>query len=558
MDYDTEKAIITAHGKVVVSFPEQGVVLYAEDVEFDKVANIIRANNKVLIKRGDLEVNGDYIEVDLNEENVLLGRPISSFNQMEINAKSANMHEGVIYQEDGSITVKKSMPLVFYTGKRRPRLENMLTKKDESSSLSEDLENGRYKIKTTKIVIDSEKEHDSLLVQKATIYKDGKKKITLPRMKFYTNKNRDYVAGDFFELGSKRDGGLFFGPGVVFKLPKGSALKAIPFVNYKDEFGIGGLLRFNSGTNETYLLYAPQHDKFIGRGAQALDDNLRIEYATNDFMNEWFMGRARPKYGISLVYDKSYPNPNFLGKSRHMTFRHRMSGGFYEDIGYDKYYKALVGTGEETYRFKYMAQIHQSIWERKNKEDLTWISLGFVAHTSAAVYGTGDTQVIGRVGPILHTQYKRWMQDVGYFQSAFQDNSPMPVFDAYRYGKSNAYLRETVKLHRLLALSWFASMTLSDDTYNNKMFQECSFYASLGPDDLKFNIGYDFVRENVYFTIAAALDAKGTEVTYDKLEIKNADKFGKKQESNPPSSNTNVYAKPKKAPVLKNAIVEVM
>ncbi len=552
MDYDNEKAVITAHGNVEITMPEQGVTLYADNVVFDKVANTITANDKVLIKKNGLEVTGDYIFIDLNEENALISHPVSCFSQLEINAKEANLHENVVTQTDGSILFKKSSPFFFRSGKRGPRMEDMLTHKEDT--LSDDLEDGRYKIKVTKMVINSEKEHDTFLVQKATIYKDGKKILTLPRTKFYTNKNHDYAEGDFIEIGSKRDAGVYLGPGVVFKLPKGAALKAVPFVSYKDEIGFGGLLRFNSGTNETYLLYGSQRDKFIGRGIQDLDDDLHIEYATNDYMNEWFLGRARPKYGISLVYDKSYLNKSFLGGERDMTFRHRVSGGWYKDIEEDRYYKELNGTGKETTRFKYMAEMDQTLWDRKNEEDLTWLRLSLVGQLSSALYGTGDTQVVARVGPRLHSQYKRWMQDIGYFQSAFQDDTPMPVYDAYRYGASNAYIRETIKLNKMLALSWFGSVTLSNDTYTNKLFQECAFYVSLGPDDLRLNIGYDFVRENVYFTVDVGIDPKGTEVKYDKLEIKNPDNLGKKKEDTPKQQS--VFGRARKAPVLKNAIVE--
>ena len=110
MDYDNEKAVITAHGNVEITLPDQGVTLYADNVVFDKVANTIAANDKVLIKKNGLEVTGDYIFIDLNEENALISRPVSSLYQMEINAKEANLHENVVTQTDGSILFKKSAP----------------------------------------------------------------------------------------------------------------------------------------------------------------------------------------------------------------------------------------------------------------------------------------------------------------------------------------------------------------------------------------------------------------------------------------------------------------
>ena len=176
-----------------------------------------------------------------------------------------------------------------------------------------------------------------------------------------------------------------------------------------------------------------------------------------------------------------------------------------------------------------------------------------VGQLSAAVYGTGDTQTIGRLGPRIHTQYKRWMQDIGYFHSVYDDNSPVPVFDAYRYGRSNVYFREYFRLCRWLTVSWFGSINLSGDAPNNRDFQENSFYVSFGPDDVKFHLGYDFIRQNTRFTVEVMMDAKGTHLDYQKLEIKQ-DKKAKQDEKLEEDSNE--FKNSNKAPVLRRAVVE--
>ena len=61
------------------------------------------------------------------------------------------------------------------------------------------------------------------------------------------------------------------------------------------------------------------------------------------------------------------------------------------------------------------------------------------------------------------------------------------------------------------------------------MFQENAFLFSIGPDDLKINLGYDFVRQTTYFGFNVAFDTKGTTVTYKKMEIKNPERLGKNQ-----------------------------
>ena len=132
---------------------------------------------------------------------------------------------------------------------------------------------------------------------------------------------------------------------------------------------------------------------------------------------------------------------------------------------------------------------------------------------------------------------------------------PTLVYDAYRYGKQNLYLREYFRLCRWLTVSWFGSINLTNDSVNGRDLQENSFYFSFGPDDFKFNVGYDFVRETLRCTVALMMDAKGTHVEYDKLEIKQ-DKKAEAQKKEEPVKKQNPHAAPTQPKVLQKAIVE--
>ena len=274
----------------------------------------------------------------------------------------------------------------------------------------------------------------------------------------------------------------------------------------------------------------------------------------NDYMNEWFLGRRRPKYGLDLVYERAYGSKDFLIKGHNSQFAHRLDFGYYHDIDEDKNFDRLHGAQIGTLRLRYMAQADQNIFNYINEEQQKSVQFDISSQLAATLYGTGDTQVIGRIGPRLHTQYRRWMQDIGYYQSVYDDNSPLPVFDAYRYGKSNVYLREYLRLNRYITVSWFGSINLSGDSPNGKPFQENSFYVSFGPEDFKFNLGYDFIRENTFFTVAVMMDAKGTKIDYDKLEIKQGKKA--KKEMDLEDEDENSFKNTEKAPVLDHAVVE--
>ena len=556
VDYDAPNYLVKATGNVSVEFIKQKTVVKADIITFDRLNNTIKAEGNVRIVKSGQNITGEYIFVDLNEENALIEEPLSRTENIEIRSKKGYVYGNKIVQEKGSIVVNESFPIDFRSGTRGPKMSKMLIPKNQT--LSDDMEKGYIKLVAKDIKYTQKGDLETLSLSKMKLFKGDRTIFKTPYIKFYTNKNHDYGETNHWEIGSYRGLGMYAGPGFVFELPKGSVLKAMPILNYKSGFGVGAYGRFSSGTNQTMAGYGTAASKFILYGKQDLDDHLYLQYGVNSYLDEWFLGRRRPKYGASLVYKNGYSAKDFLLKDRVSSFSHRFDAGYYHDLDFDTHFERLKGTEMGTTRFRYMAEARQNLYKHDNKEELKSFSFDVVSQLSSAVYGTGRTQVIGRVGPMAHMQYKRWMQDVGYLFSVYDDNTPIPVFDAYRYGKQALYIREYIRLCRWLTLSWFGTINLSGDSPNGKDFQENSFYFSFGPDDVKFNLGYDFIRENLYCTVELMMDAKGTKVEYDKLEIKQEKKAGAEQPKKEVASKPRVN--PKKAPtgqkVLDKAIVE--
>ena len=553
VDYDAPNYLINATGNVSVEFVRQGITVKSDKITFDRANNTIKAEGDVRILKNGQTITGDYIFVDMNEENALIENPLTRTSTIEIKSKKGYVYGDRIVQENGSVQVNDSYPINFRTASRGPQMSKMLVPKGQT--LTNDIQDGIIKLKAQDIVITQKDEHEIISLKKARIFKGDKTIYKTPTLRLYTNKNHEYGETSSWEVGAYRGLGVYAGPGFVFELPKGSVLKAIPMLNYKSGFGVGGYGRFQSATNRTMAAYGTAASKIIVYGKQDLDDDLYLHYGVNGYMDEWFLGRRRPKYGTALVYNKGYSSDNFLLKGRASTFRHRVEGGYFQDLDFDRHFEKLNGTGMGTSRFRYMAEASQDLYKYVNKDKLKAFTFGMRSQLSSAVYGTGATQVIGRVGPMAHMQYRRWMQDIGYWISAYDDNTPMPVFDAYRYGKQSLYLREYFRINRYLTLSWFGNINLTGDSPNGRTFQENSFYISVGPDDVKFNLGYDFVRENTYFTVELMMDAKGANLEYDKLEIKQDKKAKTAEKPSKPQKET-AYQAPVAPKVLQKAIVE--
>ncbi len=533
MDYITETGLMTATGDVLVTFPHQGTTLTADILTFDKASNKMHADGNVVITKGEQKTYGESIDIDLNEESIFIEKPLTQNPEIKIVAQEGYVQRNVITQVNGRIDVEHSSPLMMRTSGGPDARLYMRTMKvpEEEQRYITDGKSKIFKIKANEIIINSENNLDILQLKKAVITSGGKTVLKIPRLKIYTNKGHDFVEGNYPELGSRRYLGMYIGPGFVFQLPKGCLLKLIPALTYKGKIGVGGVARFWSATNETQVAYGTSKSKIVVRGEQRLDDNLKIVYSSYDYIEDWLLGRRMPKYGADIIYRKRYIG-NPISKKYQTTYEHGVTAGYFQDMYEDKYFDKLAGGNIGTTRFRYMARLTQPFFSYQNDEKQFYTNLGIRFEGSAGIYGTGDTQMIGRVGPNWHIQYRRWMQDIGYLQSAYDDNTPMPVFDAYRYGRSMVYLREYLRVCPYLVLGWQGSVTLTDDTYNDKLFQECSFYASLGPQDVKLNFGFDFVRQNAFINMVLAVDPKGTTVDYDKMVIKNPENFNKLRKQN--------------------------
>lgn len=552
VDYDSDNYCVVATGNANVNFVKQGTNVLADKITYDRMNNTIKAEGNVRIIKNGQTITGEYIFVDMNEENALIEKPIAQTATIEIKSQKGYVYGDKIVQENGSVTVNQSFPIQFRSLNNGPWISRMMTPKDET--LTEDMEKGRIRVKVKDIKITQRGDLEVIDLKGTSIFRGDRKIFKLPPAKVYTNKNFDFVDTSSWEIGSFRGLGMYLGPGHVFEIPGGSILKVMPILNYNHGIGIGGIARYMNASNWTQASYGTADSTFMIRGKQKLDDHVYLQYVMNDYSREWFLGRRRAKYGAALVYENGYSKKDFLLKGQTSSFAHRFDFGFYQDIDKDSSYKDLGGSNLATTRTRYMAQVNQNFYTHKNEDKQTEFTFGVVGQLSAALYGTGDTQIIGRLGPVVHTQYKRWMQDIGYFQSVYEDNSPIPVFDAYRYGKSNFYVREYIRLNKYVTLSWFGSFNLSNDSPNHRQLQENTFYISFGPEDVKFSIGYDAERDTTRFLVEVMMDAKGTKVDYDRLEIKQ-DKKAKKKEEIKEEEDTD-FQQANKAPVLQHAQVE--
>ncbi|MBQ8168854.1 LPS-assembly protein LptD, partial [bacterium] len=526
---DQKTGEIEAVGNPVLEFPTQKIKLTANKMIYNPDSNILKAIGNVVLTKDGTPVYGDFIQVNMNEENIFMDNVRMEAPSLQVNAKSVVSDNDKLVLSDGYMASSKGSKFNFVSRMIGPDFRKMIIDEDDKNLLLTEGESS-WKLVASEVGVDASNSHDIFSVKDAELYHNDKYLFTIPSFKAYTNKSREYFEANYPEFGSVSRFGMFAGPGIVYRAPFGSTLKFIPLINYKNEFGVGAAFKFKSSFNDTHLMYGSGADIFRLKGKQYLDENLYLQYSSNAYSDDWFLGRRMAKYLAEVVYQKSNNLKDFLAEDKDLKFTQRASVAYAQDGEWNMHTEHIKSSGIGTSRFRYMAEVDQSLFKRIDKENRRAVELSMLMQGSAAVYGTGDTQFVGRVGPRLHTQYKYWMQDLAYFVSGYSDQTPMPVYDMYRYGHSNLRLREALRVNKYLTVGWAGSITLTDDSPNGKMFQENMFMFSIGPDDFKVNLGYDFMRKMTYFIVSVILDTKNDSVTFDKMEIKNAERLGRSEQ----------------------------
>ena len=531
INYDEKNGDVVATGRPLLYLPPQNTKVIADKMIYNEDSNILKGIGNVVVIKDGMPSLSDYIEIDMNEETMIVNNVSSRNQSMIMDAEQAVQKDSLLILTNGNLHSDVSEVHRLSSRMIGPRFSSMIIDEADKSLFFGDPSGNKLHFDIETLNVEARKNHDVFKAKNIQISRNGKHWITWPSLTAYTNKERNYFEANYPEFGSKRKVGMFIGPGFVFGGPAGSVMKAIPFLNYSHgDFGFGGALKYRNTFNYTELGYGSANDIFFLKGLQRLDDNLFIQYSANSFMDEWFMGSRMPKYMAEILYDKKYVKENFLADGKNLRFRHRIGFGLMEDNDRNYYGEKINSNGTTTTRLRYMAEIAQSIYSYSRPEDRLYFDLAVAMQGSAAVYGTGDTQFIARIGPRAHLQYKNWMQDIGYFQSGYSDETPIPRYDMYRYGNSCLYISEIIRLNKYLSVGWSGNINLSDDSPNGKMFQENRFVVALGPDDLKIRLGYDFVRQTTYFGFDVAFDTKGTSINYGKMIIKNPERLGKSEE----------------------------
>ncbi len=512
LEYYPERQEIEALGHASITIPSDGSTLRANKLVLNQETGILKGFGDVRLIKGFNVMEGDFITINLKENNALLTNPVTENMFIKLKAENAQLIGGKdIMLENGVAGIKDDRKVLVGTTSFNQYGMNKLADAKKAFYLKENYDE-KYTIKAKEILIDARGEHDTVTVTNADIYLKDMKIASSGKIKLITNKEQQFVETNMPEIGFLRQMGVYAGPGFAFGAPFGGALKVIPFFNfYESKVGAGGMARYRNDKNVTeFAISSIDESKTIVRGKHDITEDFSIQYGMNGYMDEWFLGDRVSGRLLEGVYKKSY-NVEDLG----LTFTHRISGGIARDLS----------SNWSTMRFRWMGQADKPIWYYGDDVNNRYAVLEFSTQGAAAVYGNGDTLGLLRIGPRLRTETDRWIQTLGYFYTAKHGDTPF-YFDRYRYGTSNFYMSEGLKLNKYLSVMWSGSFAMNRDAWDDKLMQENRFYVMVGPEDVKFTLGYDTVRERTLFNCMMLLGTKNANMEFKKLYIKNPENLG--------------------------------
>lgn len=500
--YNPEEDKFYASGNVVVDVEDQGVSIESNELVFDQANQEIISEKNVKIIKRDTIIYGDYAKFDLTKDTALIGKPNAELTQVRIDAETAEIVSGDMELLKGKVTLnQQDMVMMLSTGSfgggSRGRGNNLAPEKAQGEPKL------KYDIKAKEVILDEYDEYNIITLKNATIKINKFTIAKAPVMQLTTDKDDNRIETMLPEFGSRRQLGAYFGHGHVFHLPKGSTLKALPIVAWAEKgVGFGGMARFMSNTNRTEMLYSSLKNKVVIEGTQDLNfisPDTYLQYGSNAFIDNGFFGRQDPKYIVEVVDDR------LITKAYNFAFSLRSSAGYAEEAN-----------NYSTTKFQLQGNLNniESLISYKNH-----VHLGVSSNFSLAAYGTGDSQGVVRAGPTLALNLGPVNLWTAYYQGAIYGESPF-LYDRYLYGKSNVMFQGTVRISKYLTLGYSSALNLTEDNWNQEMVVENQIFAWVGPDELKFKIGYDAERERTVFGFDMLVGSDSSALEFDKLKVR--------------------------------------
>lgn len=531
-EYDQNKNTFLGTGNAVAIIGGQDARLEADTILYDQNGQTIDARGNVKIVRNGQLTTGSSFKFKLNSDEYLITDPDTELQGTCVVARLGKGNRKGLAFKKGDLTLPDPIHIMNNAGYGPlSASEDVMQREVHPDAYLPSRPS--FVFKARKMVYEKYKEQGNLTVFGGRAVFDN---FTIPVPKFSATVGQENdrvtfpvtpVIGNNIMVG-----GLNLGPQFNYAVGKTGQFSWAPLVQFggrninskgedrnegKSKIGAGFRLGYSNDRLSTHLAYGSVSDILVGDFRYKFDKrgNFMFQSGINRFLNDGLFGPRRARLIGELVHNKAITSIPYIS-----MLNFRSSGGWAQDDpslvnlsgnAYSQLFNTK-GAGGKMGAFRLQEQITVSTQPIFSVgDDKYGAQMNLFGGVVARGYSTGDTMLMGQLGPMLNVKMNRLRLMGGYTQSAVSGKSPF-VFDQFIQGQRSALLSGDFKVSKYLTLGTNLGYNL-----NAKMLYSRAITAAIGPDDFKVLLSRDTIRGINRYGFDLIY---GSKIPFDKLILK--------------------------------------
>jgi hypothetical protein len=494
-EYDQSTNCFIGTGNALALISGQNSKLEADSIVYNQSTQVMDARGNVKIYRnGDLST-GSSFKFNAASGDYLVTDATTGVNGTTVTARKALGMNGGIHFKDGSLEMNSPVYMYRSTAFAPKSYGEMIS--DKNSHPDAYLPSKpSFRFRANRMVYEKYKTEGNLTVFGGRIETGN---FSVPIGKMVMNIGND---GPVFPvvpfLGNNlQTGGTSFGPRMTTVMPNGGLLSWAPMVQLggatldslngtkTKSFGLGDQIMYNKDNLQVQQAFGGTTGIFVASLKYKIYKKTKLQMGMNRYLDDGMFGTRRAKYNLEIYDNHSISKVPYMSQ---VNFR--SSFGWYQDnpqllastsaANQALYGAAAVNSTTQNKAFKLQEQITGTTHPLFRVGDTNYGMKGYIyAGAAGRGYSTGQSSLVGQIGPAFDIYANRVRLQTGYTTAAVRGSSPF-VFDQYTQGTQSCYVTGDYKFSKYLTAGGTYGYNLSSSI----PYQE-SINVAVGPPDFK-------------------------------------------------------------------------
>ncbi len=499
-EYDQEKNTFLGTGNAVAIIGGQNSKLEADMILYDQNNQTIDARGHVKILRTGQVTTGSAFKFKVNSDEYLITSPDTELNGTQVIARGAyGTNRGMVFK-NGTL----DNPTPFHLGKNmmygpQSSVTDIVDKVLHPDAYLTDKPS--FVFKARKMIYEKYKESGNLTVLGGRLQFA---RFSLPVPKFVATVGQDNKI--MFPVtpmlsSNIQSGGINVGPSFNSAMGKTGKFNWAPMVQFGgrpsgttggSSIGLSGQVGYSNNKFSTHIAYGSVSNLLVADFKSQLTKKTLFQAGINRYLQDGLYGYRRARLNAEVVHNHAIGTIPYLS-----SLNFRSSAGWAQDnpqlINTSSAFAALYGGNTtntvKTSAFRLQEQItavSQPLFSVGNEK---YGAKGYVfGGLALGGYSTGNTRIMGQVGPTIQVKADRFTFSTNYTQSAVRGSSPF-YFDQFLQGSKSANIQGDVKVTKWLTVGGGYGYNL-----DNKLPYSKSISAAIGPQDFKLLLSRNMIQ----------------------------------------------------------------